>query len=188
VTADLDALLTIAERTLAEVEVRHALIGGCARNLYAPPRGTRDVDLAVIADRIAYDRIAALLRGAGFVRVTVVTADPHGDVPDVALFSDDSGGRIDLLFAHTDFEQGAIERATPVRFESLAIVVPVVSLEDLIVYKLLAARPRDLVDVEEIVRAQSAVGRVVDWKQVEEECAHWDALSILTQVRGRLGG
>jgi hypothetical protein len=188
VPADLDELLAIAERTLAQAVVRHALIGGCARNLYAPPRGTRDVDLAVIADLPAYERIAALLRRAGFVRVTVVKADPQGDVPDVALFSDDSGGRLDLLFAHTDFEQRAIDRAMPVRFGSSALVVPVVSIEDLIVYKLLAARPRDLLDIEEMVRAQAAVGRVIDWRQVEEECAEWDALSTLTRVRGQIGG
>lgn len=44
---ELDELLTVATRTLAEAGVAHALIDGCARNVYAPPRSTRDVDWEV---------------------------------------------------------------------------------------------------------------------------------------------
>ena len=56
---------------------------------------------------------------------------------------------------------------------------------DLIVYKTLAGRPRDITDVEEIVRSQRAAGIVIDWKYVEDECAQWDALETLMHARGR---
>jgi hypothetical protein len=70
VLATLDELLVIADRTLTAAGAAHALIGGCARNVYAPPRSTRDVDLAVSASREQYARVASDLRNLGFVRVT----------------------------------------------------------------------------------------------------------------------
>jgi hypothetical protein len=185
VAAALDELLVIADRTLTAAGAAHALIGGCARNLYAPPRSTRDVDLAVSASPEQYERVALELRRQGFVRVTETRTQPASAVPDVALFSDASGGRIDLLLAHTAFEERAIARAVLVHFEQAGFSVRVVRVEDLIVYKTLAGRPRDLTDIEEVVRAQVGAGVTIDWKYIEDECAQWDALEVLQQARDR---
>lgn len=57
--------------------------------------------------------------------------------------------------------------------------------EDLIIYKTLAGRPRDLTDIEEAVRFQAAAGKAIDWRYVEDECRLWDALDILNQARAR---
>src|SRR5262245_14414633 len=92
-----------------------------------------------------------------------------------ALFSDSTGGRIDLLLAHTAFERRAIAEATPVPFPSAGLTLRVVRVEDLIIYKVLAGRPRDLLDVEDVVRFQAAAGVPIDWPYVERECAQWDA-------------
>lgn len=183
--ATLDELLIIANRTLTAAGTAHALIGGCARNIYAPPRSTRDVDLAVSASREQYSRISAELRGLGFVRVTETKTDPASEVPDVGLFSDASGGRIDLLLAHTAFEERAIARATSIDFPNAGLAIRVVRVEDLIIYKTLAGRPRDLTDIEEVVRCQLAAGVTIDWKYIEDECALWDALEVLKQARDR---
>jgi predicted nucleotidyltransferase len=181
----LDELLVTASRTLNDEGVAHALIGGCARNVYAPPRSTRDVDFAVTLTRPQYERIAAALRALGFGRLTETPSDDGGP-PHVALFSDDTGGRIDLLVAHTEFERGAIARARPVVFSSLQTALPVVRAEDLIVYKLLAARPRDLVDIEEIAKSQERAGALLDWSHIEQEAASWDASELLERVRQQL--
>jgi hypothetical protein len=103
----------------------------------------------------------------------------------VALFSDAHGGRIDLLLAHTAFEQRAIACAVPIAFPRAGIVMPVVRVEDLIIYKTLAGRPRDLTDIEEVVRFQTAAGTTIDWQYVEDECRLWDALDVLNQARAR---
>ena len=185
VPTGLDQLIDVATRTLSGAGAAHALIGGCARNVYAPPRATRDVDLGVVASPDAYTRIARELTAAGFSRVTETRTDPQAVVPDVALFSDATGGRIDLLLAHTEFEERAISRAVPVFLPSAGLTIPVVKVEDLIVYKVLAGRPRDLMDIEDIIRFQISSDASIDWAYVEDECARWDALPVLQTARSR---
>lgn len=182
----LDELLTIAEHTLSAAGAAHALIGGCARNVYAPPRSTRDVDLAVALTREQYAQIASALRGLGFIRHTETRTDDQSATPDVALFSDETGGRIDLLIAHTDFEHRAIERATVFEFAQAGLRVPVVRMEDLIIYKILAGRPHDLMDIEDVVNAQEHAGHATDWVYVEHECAEWEAADALHAIRERI--
>jgi hypothetical protein len=171
VAASLDDLLRIAARTLSGDP--YALIGGCARNLYAPPRATRDVDLAVVLSPQRYAQLGAELRSAGFDRLMETTSDPLSALPDVALFSDSTGGRIDLLIAHTEFEERAIAQARAVQLPDIGVTLRVVLVSDLVIYKLLAGRPRDLIDVEAIARFQAAANCPLDWDYIEAECAQW---------------
>ena len=75
------------------------------------------------------------------------------------------GVKIDVALAAFPFEIEAIERATPWTLgESVALRS--CSAEDLVVYKLVAGRPQDLVDVEGIVRRQEDrldVDRIRRW-------------------------
>jgi hypothetical protein len=183
VAASAETALTVAARALARGGVAHALIGACARNVYAPPRATRDINLSVLADAAQYARIRDELRLAGFDRVAESRAVPDAALPNAAVFSDASGTRIDLLFAHSPFERQAIARAAPTDFPTTGIVVAIVRIEDLLVYKILASRPHDLIDIEEITRAQSDAGAEIDWAYVEHECAHWDAQAAVRAVR-----
>lgn len=184
----LDELLAVAERVLTQAGVPHALIGGCARNVYAAPRSTRDVDFAVVSDAEGYQRLSELLDQKGFTRRSETRAVDDAPVPDVALFSDDTGARIDLLFAHTSFEADAIARATSRALGSDGgLMIPVVTAEDLIVYKVLASRPRDVNDIEDVAKARAAAGAVIDWDHVERECNAWEMLSELAAIRKRVG-
>ena len=67
---------------------------------------------------------------------------------------------IDLTFAWLPFEEMAIARAVQLPFATGVIRVP--RVEDLLVYKLVAARPRDLDDVERLL----AIHRAIDLEQV----------------------
>lgn len=182
--ANAEAALGVAGRALARVGAAHALIGACARNVYAPPRATRDLDLAVVADAAQYTRLRDELRAAGFARITETRAEPGAELPNVALFSDKGAARIDLLLAHSPFERQAIARAVPTDFPSLGVVVPIVRVEDLLIYKVLASRPRDLIDIQEITRTQEQAGTAIDWAYIERECAQWDAVEALRAARG----
>jgi hypothetical protein len=187
VAANAEAALAVAERALVHADAAHALIGACARNMYAPPRPTRDLNFAVVADVAQYARLRDELRTAGFTRVTetrgVASTVSSAELPNAALFSDKSAARIDLLLAHSPFERQAIARAVPTDFASLGVVVPIVRVEDLIVYKVLASRPHDLVDIQDITRTQEQAGTVIDWAYVESVCAEWDAIGALHTAR-----
>lgn len=66
---------------------------------------------------------------------------PSQDVP--------SGIRVDFIFSHSDYERQAIERAKKVMFGET--FVRFASLEDLVIHKIIAGRPRDIEDVSSIL-------------------------------------
>lgn len=179
---ELGRLLDIAADVLAESNVDGILIGGCARNVYAPPRGTKDVDLAVRAEDVSYRALVDALAKQGFAATSTVTSDPTDPVPDITIFQNVDVGRIDVLVAKTSFETAAIAEAVPMGRLRVATV------EHLIGYKLIAGRTRDYGDIEDIVLTQSRAGRLVNWAAIEAAIAPWEIADRLALVRKRIDG
>jgi predicted nucleotidyltransferase len=161
-----------------------ALIGAAARNAWAPPRATTDLDLAVSADDPLLESIGSALRGLGYERVRTHRADPADPQPDLIVYRASSGElrQVDLLVAKTDFEREVLRRAVPVEIAGVAI--PVATPEDLIVYKLIADRPRDRDDMLAILRTQARAGRAPDWPYVERWARFWNVSDRLATLRG----
>lgn len=59
-----------------------------------------------------------------------------------------SGMQVDFIFSFSDYEHQAIDRAVDV--EVRGAKVRFISVEDLIVFKMIAGRPRDLEDVRQV--------------------------------------
>lgn len=184
-TLDVPALLREAADAAREAGVRFAVIGGCARNAYAEPRATKDVDLVAEVDPSGHERLGRALAARGFRRASAVAHGP-GPVPDAIFYRDDAGRRIDVLFAHTEFEREALDGAGEASPYD-GVSVPVVSPEALIVYKLVAGRTQDIADVEAVARTFAAAGRSVDWAMVERWAVAWDVEPRLKAVRASLG-
>lgn len=89
---DIPALLAETRAALDEAGVAYATIGGCARNAYAEPRATKDVDFAVSAGLDGYRALLAALTARGFARATLVR-QPGDEVPDFAAESTSSSPR-----------------------------------------------------------------------------------------------
>lgn len=182
-TADVAALLQEALAAVRESGMACAVMGGCARNAYAEPRATKDVDLVVEVAEANHPALVRNLERRGFRSATSVGGE--GGVPDLTLFRDDRGRRIDLLFAHTDFEREALRRAvTREPFRGLSATV--ITVEDLIIYKVLADRPQDRVDVRDVVGATRARGQDIDWDYVEGWCDAWEVRGRLDRIRREL--
>ncbi len=64
-----------------------------------------------------------------------------------------TGLRVDFIFSWTPYEQEALRRARQVLVQGYP--VRFASPEDVIIHKMLAARPRDLEDISSILRKQS---------------------------------
>ncbi len=184
-TDDVAGLLREALAAIRESGLGHAVIGGCARNAYAEPRATKDVDLVVEVAEAGHPALIRNLERRGFRGATSVGGE--GGVPDLTLFRDGRGRRIDLLFAHTDFEREALRRAVT-REPFRGVAAPVITVEDLIVYKVLADRPQDRVDVRDVVAAAGARGQDIDWSYVERWCDAWEVRGRLDRVRRELAG
>lgn len=179
--ADVRQLLIDARDTLDAAGVSYAVIGGCARNAYAEPRATKDVDFVVAADAESYNAVVEALGARGFGVASAVGA-PGEMVPDLALYRDANGRRIDILFAKTAFERSALaRRQTAAPYQ--AVLLPVVSPEDLIVYKLIAGRTQDFADVEKVIAALAAEGRPLDWAYIDRWCDEWGVTERAARVR-----
>ena len=179
-----EKLLEEAVSLLDSVGVPWAVMGGCARNAYAEPRATRDVDFVVEAAPERFGQLEQALRQAGFERGSTV-GEQDDPVPDLVLYRDSAGRRLDMLFAHTAFEQSALARRRLLAPFG-ATRAQVVSVEDLIIYKLIADRPQDRADIAAVVEAQRMRGESIDWRYVEHWCAAWEVQDRLAARRAEL--
>jgi hypothetical protein len=179
--ADIRQLLIDTQTALDSAAVPYAVIGGCARNAYAEPRATKDVDLVVAGDLTSYAAVEQALQLGGFTRASGVQA-PDDSVPDLVLYRDARGRRVDVLFAKTEFERSALARREwRSSFESIRL--PIVTPEDLVVYKLIAGRTQDWADVEQVLLALAIEARSFDWEYVEGWCRAWDVADRVERAR-----
>lgn len=134
---------------LDERAIPYMIFGGQAVLLYGEPRLTEDIDITVGADprnpNAVLDVIKALRfevlvdDAAAFLRQTFV----------LPVLDTESGVRIDFVFALSVYEQHALQRTTLVELDG--VPVRFIALEDLIVVKTIAGRPRDLEDIARIL-------------------------------------
>lgn len=132
------------------------LVGGLAVGVWTEARGTKDCDFA-IALPTDVAALEASLRAEGFTTARGGFAEVAGEGGPVRLRTLASAGRplmVDLLCAGTDFEQAALAHRRP--FQVLGVQLYVVSPDDLLIYKLIAGRPQDLVDIEKLIRFRRA--------------------------------
>jgi len=147
-----ESLLRITGR-LDQGGVPYMLLGGFALAMHGIPRMTRDLDLALGVDIDQLERLLALLRQD----FKAIVEDPATFAKDtnVLLLEDVRNGvRVDLVFTFIDFERNAIEHADAVALGGGE--VKVVSLENLVVYKMLAGRERDKEDVAMVMAERKA--------------------------------
>lgn len=150
-----------------------ALIGAWARNAWAPPRATTDLDLVVRADAKTLADLATVLEHESYRAVRRQRVAASDALPDIEIYraEDEDLCQVDLLIAKTAFEVQALDRALSVELHELRL--PVVTPEDLVVYKLLANRGRDQDDVRAVVRTQLRAGRTLDWDHIVKWSSYW---------------
>ncbi len=132
---------------------RSCLIGGMAVQRWGEPRLTRDVDLTVLAEIGSEERIVDACLG----RFAARTQDARSFALQnrVLLIRSSNGVDLDLALGASGFEVDSLNRATPHEFAP-GYVLRTCSAEDLIVHKSVAGRPRDIADLQGIVRRQHA--------------------------------
>jgi hypothetical protein len=138
-------------RICGALGLRACLIGGIAVQRWGQPRATQDVDATVLApfgsEPAVVDRLLSRLTPR------VADARPFALERRVLLVQADNGIKVDISLAGSPFEEQVLERSTVWRHVG-DVALLTCSAEDLIIYKLVAARPQDLVDVAGIVRRQ----------------------------------
>ena len=139
------------------------VIGGLAVQRWGSPRATQDVDLTLltgIGEEFRF--IDALLTSFSARRPD---SRQVAEQARVLLIAASNGTPLDVSLGWLPYEERLIERASPFDFAPGSPVFTC-SAEDLIVTKAFANRPRDWVDVDDVISVQRGN---LDWECIERE-------------------
>lgn len=126
----------------------YMLIGGMANIIHGSTRTTQDVDVVVFVEYHELGEVVAAFQDAFLSRVS----DPLSFMKNhfvLPLTHRKTEIDIDVSIGFSQFEQRALARCKKMKFGDIELNV--CSAEDLILFKLVAARPRDLLDVQELM-------------------------------------
>lgn len=154
-----------------------ALIGGHAVNVWVEPRLTRDIDVTVAAKPLALERLKGVFAEAGWqIAEELGGQQPSG--PDFIRFTrGDRDPPIEVQVAKTVFQQKVLDRAAAGAMGA----VPVATVEDLVVLKLIAARKKDESDLDALARLPG-----LDWAYIEHWADAWEVTPRLEALRREL--
>jgi len=143
-----ESLLARIALGLEQRGIPYMVIGGQAVLLHGEPRLTRDIDITLGAGPARVGEVLDIVRSWGgrvlidnavdFVQKTMV----------LPCLEPESGLRVDFIFSFTPYEREALQRAIRVNLNGTDVRFACV--EDLIIHKIFAGRPRDLEDVRGI--------------------------------------
>ncbi len=145
---------------LDSLGVPHQFGGALALAWYRNPRATTDIDVNLTLPPEASPPVLGALETLG---VTVTEADRHLIARDGQARLDWDGSYLDVFFATLDFHHDMAAHARHVRFGPVEI--PILSPEHLIVCKAVFDRPKDRLDIEEMLRWGTEVdaARTLSW-------------------------
>lgn len=159
--SELESVLRKLVVWLEEQGIAYVVMGGLAVRVHALPRPTNDIDFTIQLDR---GRLPDVFRQAERMGLTVPEAYKRGWVDEVSgmpivklryYFQDGLGVDVDVFLAESEFQNALIARRQSLEVDGLKCFV--VSPEDLVLLKLIASRPRDLIDVQDILFTQGTL-------------------------------
>jgi len=142
------------------------IIGGVAASLLGKPRFTADVDVvALIEDK----KLPSLLKAAKRLGFETRIKDAVGFAQKnrvLLLKHTKTGINVDLSLGLLPFEIEAIGRSKRFKIANITFNLP--TPEDLIIFKAVAHRPKDIEDIREIVKIHARVNKTFIKKTIIE--------------------
>ncbi len=173
-------LLERVDALMRELEAPWAVVGGMAMVLRVQARLTQDVDVVLLFPISRAREVAERARSHQF---TFDEADfsAFGEAGLVRLWGPGEPRELgaDLIFVDSRFLERVVERATPVPLPPSP--VPVATVEDLLLLKLEANRPRDLDDA---IAIKDVHGATLDRGYLK---AQGEALDLTARLEALLG-
>jgi hypothetical protein len=164
----------------------YMVFGGQAVLLYGEPRLTRDIDITLGVDPNHPD---AVLKVIEQLQLRILVDDIEEFLMQtlvLPVLDPKTNIRIDFVFSLSEYERQAIQRGKVVRLSG--VDVRFVSLEDLIVMKVIAGRPRDLEDVVSIIRKNPGFDREHVERYLKEFDSELDSrfLSVFEEIMAKI--
>lgn len=144
-----EQLLQSLAAELERQSIPYMVIGGQAVLLHGEPRLTRDIDVTL---GVNAQRLPSLLDVIRSIGLSVRVDDPTGFVRQTMVLpceQTSTGIRVDFIFSDSPYESEAMTRV--IRRRVGGSEVRYASVEDLIIHKLVAGRPRDMEDVRGVL-------------------------------------
>lgn len=166
-------LSALAELQLAldELGAPSMIIGGVAVIAHGVPRLTVDIDATVAAAGVTVERLAEALHRHRIEPRTIDAIAFARERHVLLALHHPSSTPMDISFARLAFEEAALAAARTVDYAGVRIRVP--RPEDLVIYKVIAARPQDLDDAEGLLVLH---GHEMNRTRVREVVAEFAAL------------
>lgn len=141
----------------------YAILGGLAARAHGIPRPTWDIDFVIGLDREALPDLFKAAEELGYVVPSAYRAgwvDAVGGMPIVkfGVAISDRSVDVDVFLAESPYLQTVLSRSQRAEVD-VNLEVAVVSPEDLVVLKVLSARPRDAIDVQDVLFIQGTLDR-----------------------------
>lgn len=168
----LNKLLKAVTEEITHNNVPYMLIGGQAVLIYGEPRLTKDIDITLGAGAEAYKILLNIVQK---LNLKILISDPLPFMKRTLVLpvsDEESGFRIDFIFSYTPYERQAIDRAVTKEIDNAKIKFA--SLEDLVIHKIFAGRPRDIEDVKNVLLKNP----VFDKNYIEKWLAEFDKIEV----------
>ncbi len=134
---------------LDERQIPYMVIGGQAVLVYGEPRLTQDVDVTLGVGPERLEDILEMVNRAGWMALVRDPGDFVRRTLVLPCLDSATDLRIDFIFSYSEYERQAMNRVRMVPVGNTA--VRFASLEDVIIHKIIAGRPRDIEDVRSIL-------------------------------------
>jgi hypothetical protein len=173
---------------LARFDDQGVIIGGVAASLLGKPRLTADVDAVFL---LSVDDLPLLTEAAAQEGLTsrITDAEDFARRNRVLLLRhEESGINVDISIGALPIEVEAVERSRRHQIGPLSIRLP--TPEDLIIFKAVAHRPQDLLDIQALIASNPDLDServerwVRDFAQLLEMPEIWEDLAPWLQSCG----
>lgn len=148
----LDEKIVALHRALAAARIPHAFGGALALAYYGTPRGTIDIDLNVFVREAEAERVLRALAQLGVATGGERERTQIRDRGQTRLRWEHTP--LDLFFSYDPLHDACTARVRTVPFGE-GVTLPILSAEDLVIFKALFDRPKDWSDIAEVLYAQA---------------------------------
>ncbi len=162
---------------------RGVIIGGIAVSLLGAPRFTADIDVVLLATLDELPKILQEAEARG-IQARITDAEAFARRSRVLLLRHTASAiDIDVSLGLLPFEAEMVERSQRVKIGDLELRLP--TIEDLIILKAVAHRPKDMLDIQALLANYPALDRkrIQSWVQQFAEVLEmpelWDDLAPL---------
>ena len=166
----LKKLLATVAKELDKADIPYMITGGQAVLVHGEVRVTKDIDVTIGVGREGIDKAQKTAKKMKLAALPGNSSEFAMKTMVLPLIHRQSGIRVDFIFSDTEFEMHAIKRAVKITIGNYP--VKVISLEDLIVEKIFAGRPRDIEDAANLMRLHPRL----DKKRINAELRKLDRM------------